>query len=84
MFIKLTILRTPDKENIDDPKPTPKEYPNLINLDEVQSFELEDGRLYLNWKDKDEDGLNWRDEVKESPAKISSALENHNLLIKTL
>lgn len=84
MFIKLIILRTPDKENIDDPKPIPKEYPNLINLDEVQSFELEDGRLYLNWKDKDENGLNWRDEIKESPAKISSALEGYNLLIKTL
>lgn len=72
MFIRVTIIREGIKE------------PSLQQIEPINRFyrDPDDGRTYLEYKEKDEDGFNLRDLVKEGPTELIESLIEANLYIK--
>jgi hypothetical protein len=72
MFIKVNVL-----EEDDDKKQI--SVPTLINLNQIECFKVYGDKVQMVYIDKDEDGINWRVDLANTPKEISERLANTRL-----
>jgi len=58
------------------------EVPTLLNLDRVESFQVDEEGLQILYIDKDKNGSNWRDFLKGSAKDIVESLEKAKVYTK--
>lgn len=83
-FIKVTIIRYEEKENPILDKVNirvPIEYPEFLNLDLVEGFRLDDGKMYIVYKTP-ENGEGQIDDLKNSAPDIEEKLVAVGMLAK--
>lgn len=73
MFIKVNILQADGKE-----------CPTLVDLQYIEQFRIIDGKVFIYYINKDENGSNWMDELLDSPKEIADYISQIGQLIKPI